>query len=77
VDRSKVEVVSKWKQPTNISEIQSFLGMAGYYRHFIKGFSSIAKLMIELLKKDNKFIWTKECEDSFSRNKKGSPSLWC
>jgi hypothetical protein len=70
VDPSKVEAVSKWKQPTSISKIRSFLGMAGYYRRFIKGFSSIAKPMLELLKKDNKFIWTQKCEESFQEIKK-------
>jgi hypothetical protein len=65
VDPSKVEAVSKWKQPTNVSEVRSFLGMAGYYRRFIKGFSSIARPMTELLKKDNKFVWTPKCEESF------------
>jgi hypothetical protein len=70
VDPSKVEAVSKWKQPTNVSEIRSFLGMAGYYCRFIKGFSSIAKPMTELLKKDNKFVWTPKCEESFQVIKK-------
>jgi hypothetical protein len=70
VDPSKVEAVSKWKQPSNVSEVQSFLGMAGYYRHFIKGFSSIARPMTELLKKDNKFVWTPKCEESFQIVKK-------
>jgi hypothetical protein len=65
VDPSKVEAVSKWKQPSNVSEIRSFLGMARYYRHFLKGFSSIAKPLTELLKKDNKFMWTPKCEESF------------
>jgi hypothetical protein len=65
VDPSKVEAISKWKQPSNVSEFQSFLGMAGYYRRFIKGFSSIAKPMTELLKKGNKFVWTPKCEESF------------
>jgi hypothetical protein len=65
VDPSKVEVVSKWRQPTNVNEVRSFLGMAGYYRRFIKGFSSIARPMIELLKKDHKFVWTPKCEGSF------------
>jgi hypothetical protein len=70
VDPSKVEEVSKWKQPSNVSEVRSFLGMAGYYRRFIKGFSSIARLMTELLKKDNKFVWTPKCEESFQIVKK-------
>jgi hypothetical protein len=70
VDSSKVEAVSKWKQPSNVSEVRSFLGMAGYYRRFIKGFSSIARPMTELPKKDNKFVWTPKCEESFQIIKK-------
>jgi hypothetical protein len=70
VDPSKVEAVSKWKQPSNVSEVRSFLGMAGYYHRFIKGFSSIARPMIELLKKDNKFVWTPKCKESFQVIKK-------
>jgi hypothetical protein len=70
VDPSKVEAVSKWKQSSNVSEVRSFLGMAGYYRRFIKGFSSIARPMTELLKKDNKFVWTPKCEESFQVIKK-------
>jgi hypothetical protein len=70
VDPSKVEAVSKWKQPSNISEVRSFLGMAGYYRCFIKGFSSIERPMTELLNKDNKFMWNPKCEESFQIIKK-------
>jgi hypothetical protein len=70
VDPSKVEAVSKWKQPSNVSEVRIFLGMAGYYRRFIKGFSSIARPMTEILKKDNKFVWTPKCEESFQIIKK-------
>jgi hypothetical protein len=44
--------------------------MTGYYRRFIKGFSSIARPMTELLKKDNKFVWTLKCEESFQIIKK-------
>jgi hypothetical protein len=70
VDPSKIEAVSKWMQPSNVSEIQSFLRMAGYYRRFIKGFSSIAKPLTKLLKKENKFVWTPKCEESFQDTKK-------
>jgi hypothetical protein len=70
VDPSKIEAVSKWKHPSSVSEVRSFLGMAGYYRRFIKGFSSIAKPLTELLKKDNKFVWTPKCKESFQDIKK-------
>ena len=56
--------------PTTVGEIRSFLGLVGYYRRFIENFSKIAKPMTGLLKKDTKFIWTKECEASFQELKK-------
>jgi hypothetical protein len=56
--------------PTTISEIQSFLGLAGYYRRFIKDFSKIAKPMTKLLEKNKAFEWTKECKASFEELKK-------
>ena len=49
VDPEKVKAVSEWKQPTSASKIRSFLGLAGYYRRFIEGFSKIAWPMTELL----------------------------
>jgi hypothetical protein len=64
VDTGKVETVSNWRQPTNVSEIRSFLGLARYYRMFIEGFSKIARPMMELLKKEKKFNWTESCEKS-------------
>jgi hypothetical protein len=65
VDPSKVESVTKWEQPLNMTDIRSFLGMAGYYRRFIENFSKIAKPMMELLKNNTKFEWSKACERSF------------
>jgi hypothetical protein len=70
VDPEKVEAVSNWQQPTNVSEIRSFLGLAGYYRRFIEGFSKIARPMTELLKKEKKFAWTESCERSFQELKR-------
>ena len=66
----KVEAVSNWQPPTNVSEIKSFLGLAGYYRRFIVGFSKIAWPMTELLKKEKKFTWTESCERSFQELKR-------
>jgi len=48
VDPEKVKAISEWKQPTYVMEIHSFLGLAGYYQRFIKGFLKIARPMIAL-----------------------------
>jgi hypothetical protein len=55
---------------TNASEIRSFLGLAGYYRRFIKDFSKIAEPMIRLLEKNKDFDWTEECQANFEELKK-------
>jgi len=65
VDPSKVQEVMDWKAPTSVSEVRSFLGLAGYYRRFIPVFSKIAKPMTSLLQKDHKFVWTEGCELAF------------
>jgi hypothetical protein len=70
VDPGKVKDVLNWMPPTTISEIQSFLGLVGYYRRFIKDFSKIAKPMTKLLEKNKAFEWTKECQASFEELKK-------
>ena len=49
VDPKKIEVVVEWKPPRNVTELRSFLGLAGYYRRFVKGFSMIATPMMRLL----------------------------
>jgi hypothetical protein len=65
VDPEKVQEVMDWKPPTIVRQIQSFLGLAGYYRRFIPDFSIIAKPMTELLKKGVKYDWSQKCEDAF------------
>ena len=65
VDPTKVQEVLEWKAPTTVTEVQSFLGLAGYYRRFISDFSKIAKPMTRLLQKDEKFVWTLKCEEAF------------
>jgi hypothetical protein len=56
--------------PTNPTKVQAFLGLAGYYRKFVEVFSSIARSLTQLLKKDKKFEWTEKCEQSFQELKK-------
>jgi hypothetical protein len=70
VDPSKVESVTKWEQPLNVTNVRSFLGMARYYWRFIENFSKIAKPMTELLKDNTKFKWSGGCERSFQELKR-------
>jgi len=65
VDLRKVKVVAKWPRPTNVTEIHSFLGMAGYYRRFVKDISKIVAPLTKLTKKNKNFQWSEACEDSF------------
>ena len=69
VDPKKIEVVVEWKPPRNVTEVRSFLGLAGYYRRFVKGFSMIAAPMTRLLQKNVKFEWDEECQRSFDKLK--------
>jgi hypothetical protein len=59
VDPAKVKEITAWSIPTTVTEIRSFLGLAGYYRRFIEGFSKIAKPMTSLLEKGREFKWTR------------------
>ncbi|XP_020981421.1 uncharacterized protein LOC110272965 [Arachis duranensis] len=65
VDPAKVEAVMNWEQPTSVTEIRSFLGLAGYYRRFIKGFSQLALPLTKLTRKEVPLLWTPKCEESF------------
>jgi hypothetical protein len=70
VDPSKVKDVLSWKTTQNVSDIRSFLGLAGYYKRIIKGFSKIFKPMTELLAKGNTFEWMPRHETGFQELKK-------
>jgi hypothetical protein len=70
VDPAKVKEIVAWSIPTTVTDIRSFLGLAGYYRRFIEGFSKIAKSITSLLEKGREFKWDEKCQDSFDQLKK-------
>ncbi|CAJ2645092.1 unnamed protein product [Trifolium pratense] len=70
VDPAKVDAVLQWGTPESVSEIRSFLGLAGYYRRFIEGFSKLALPLTQLTRKDQAFVWDVKCEESFQELKK-------
>nr|GEV90675.1 DNA-directed DNA polymerase [Tanacetum cinerariifolium] len=65
VDKAKIDVISKLPPPTNIKGIRSFLEHAGFYRRFVKDFSTIARPLTKLVKKDTSFEFDDECQKSF------------
>nr|GEW24423.1 reverse transcriptase domain-containing protein [Tanacetum cinerariifolium] len=70
VDRAKVDAIAKLPHPTTVKGVRSFLGHAGFYRHFIQDFSKIARPMTYLLEKETPFVFSKECIDAFNTLKK-------
>jgi len=66
VDPSKVDAVSQWETPKSVTEIRSFLDLAGYYRRFIEGFSKLALPLTQLTCKGKPFVWSTQCENSFN-----------
>ncbi|KAL8146857.1 hypothetical protein AgCh_004548 [Apium graveolens] len=69
LDPVKVEAITKWPRPSNMIEMGSFLGLAGYYRHFVKGFASVAFPLTQLMRKGIKFEWNDDREKSFQKLK--------
>ncbi|GKF05231.1 putative reverse transcriptase domain-containing protein, partial [Tanacetum coccineum] len=65
VDPAKIESIKDWVSPKSPIEIRQFLGLAGYYRRFIEGFSKIAKPMTKLTQKKVKFVWGDKQEAAF------------
>ena len=62
LDPQKVEAILNLKPPTSVTEIRSFLGLAGYYRKFIEGFSKIVAPLTRLIRKEEPFLWSEACQ---------------
>ncbi|GJS56528.1 reverse transcriptase domain-containing protein [Tanacetum coccineum] len=75
VDKAKIDVIAKLPYPTNMKGVRSFLGHAGFYRRFIKDFSMISKLMTQLLMKDAKFDFSKDCKKALINKKHSDPPI--
>ena len=65
VDPENIEAIMNWLTPRNVTDVRSFMGLAGYYRRFIEGFSKVAHALTSLQKKGVKFEWNSKCEESF------------
>ncbi|KAL9260764.1 Retrovirus-related Pol polyprotein from transposon 17.6-like protein [Drosera capensis] len=66
----KVRAIQEWKPPTKVPKLRSFLGLANYYRRFIKGYSAIVSPLMDLLKKNMACVWTESCQKTFKELKK-------
>ena len=78
MDPAKTKVVQEWPVPKNVKEVQSFLGFANFYRHFIAQYSAIAKPLTNLTRKDVPIQMTTKCIVTFERLKEAfttSPTL--
>jgi hypothetical protein len=69
VHPAKVKEIMAWSIATTVTEVRSFLGLAGYYRRFIEEFSKIAKPMTSLLEERREFKWDDKCQESFDQLK--------
>jgi hypothetical protein len=69
VDLEKVRAITEWLVPKDVADIHSFMGIIGYYRRFIEGFSKTTYPIISLQKKGTKFNWSQKCQDGFNKLK--------
>jgi len=68
-DPSKTSKIKEWPIPKSVQEVQQFLGLVNYYRHFIKNFATIAKPLHQTMEGKKPFKWINECDEAFSQLK--------
>lgn len=69
MDPNKVRAIVEWEAPTKVTELRSFLGLANYYRRFVRDYSKITTPLTDLLKKGNRWEWSVKCQDAFDQLK--------
>jgi predicted aspartyl protease/transposase InsO family protein len=76
-DPEKVRLVEQWPVPANLGELRSFLGLTGYYRRYVDGYSRIVSPLTELTQKGRQFIWSETCQRAFEtlKQKLSSPPV--
>ena len=70
IDPQKIQAIVNWKPPTNVTEIRSFLGLVGYYRKFVGRFLKLAASLTKLTRKEENFVWSEACQQSFDELKR-------
>jgi hypothetical protein len=61
----KIKAIVKWSKLTHLKEVQTFLKFVNFYKRFIKDFFKVAKSLVKLIKKDQLFSWSKNCQAAF------------
>lgn len=68
-DPDRIETIKNWPSPKNKAQVQSFFGLANFYRQFVKNFAQVAEPLNALLRKGVRFVWTEACEEAFQTMK--------
>ena len=74
MDPKKVQVIVDWQTPRHVKDLRSFFGLANYYKKFIASYSKRATTLIDLLKKDTKWVWSERCDEAFQNLKEAIAS---
>ena len=64
-DEAKIAAIKERKPPTNVKQMQQFLGLCNYYRKFIKGFADMTVPLYNMIKPDTSWVWSDECDEAF------------